>query len=109
MAGVITVRLADVQLRQGPHLAAMAADQHAYEITLQAHRGRILDRNGRLLASDTPVYSVFADPGVIAPHQRAHVAAHLAPIPGLGPPRIEDLPHTTRRFVYLAPHAGADS
>ena len=108
MAAILCVRLADVQLRQGPHLAAMAADQHAVEITLQAHRGRILDREGRLLASDTPVYSVFADPGVIAPDQRAQVAAQLGPVLGLGPARIEDLLNTTGRFVYLAHRVGDD-
>src|SRR4029077_3980106 len=88
MAAILAIRLADVQIRQGPTLSAMAAAQHAEEITLQAHRGRILDRNGRLLASDTPVYSVFADPGVIAPDQRADVATKLAPVLGRGRSRI---------------------
>lgn len=104
MAVVLSGRLVDVQLRQGPHLAAAAAQEHAQEAVLHAHRGRILDRSGRLLASDVPVYAVFADPGVIGPNQRQAVATALAPILGIGPSRLADLLDSPGRFVYLAHH-----
>jgi cell division protein FtsI/penicillin-binding protein 2 len=102
MALILTVRLVDVQLRQGPHLATAAAQEHAQAAVLHAHRGRILDKDGRLLVSDTPVYSVFADPGVITADQRHVVAAALGPVLGMGPSRLEQLLTGTGRFVYLA-------
>lgn len=104
MAIVLTGRLVDVQLRQGPALAAAAAKEHAQEAVLHAHRGRILDRNGRLLASDVPVYAVFADPGVIGPDRRQAVALALSPILGIGPSRLQQLLDSPGRFVYLAHH-----
>jgi stage V sporulation protein D (sporulation-specific penicillin-binding protein) len=99
---VLSLRLADVQLRQHGDLAAAAARQHGIDITLRAHRGRILDRDGSLLAGDVPVYSIFADPGVIRPDQRHAVAARVAPVLGMGPSHLESLMNQPGRFVYLA-------
>jgi cell division protein FtsI/penicillin-binding protein 2 len=102
MTVVLTVRLADVQLLQHRRLASMAAQQHAFVSPLRAHRGRILDRDGSLLAGDVPVYSVFADPGVIPPDQRHRVAERVAPVLGMGPARLETLIDGPGRFVVLA-------
>jgi cell division protein FtsI/penicillin-binding protein 2 len=102
MALLLTVRLFDVQARQGPGLRAMAASSHALQVTLPAHRGQILDRTGRLLASDVTVFDVFADPGLISPAQRHDVAARVAPVLGLGPGKVEEQLATPGRFVYLA-------
>jgi cell division protein FtsI/penicillin-binding protein 2 len=96
------VRLFDVQARQGPGLRAMAASSHALQVTLPAHRGQILDRTGRLLASDVTVFDVFADPGLIAPAQRHDVAMRVAPVLGLGPGKVEEQLAKPGRFVYLA-------
>jgi cell division protein FtsI (penicillin-binding protein 3) len=102
MAVILTWRLFDVQVRQGTKLSGLAASQHALSINLPAHRGRILDVNGRLLASDTPVYSVFADPGVINPDQRHPIATALASLLGMGPSAVEDMLTKTGDFVYVA-------
>jgi len=102
MAMILTFRLMDVQLRQASHLASAAAGEHALESVLHAQRGRLLDRDGRVLASGVPVYDVFADPGIIGPDQRHGVATALSPILGMGPGRIEDLLNHPGRFVYLA-------
>ncbi|TMC47943.1 MAG: penicillin-binding protein 2 [Chloroflexi bacterium] len=102
MAVILFGRLVDVQLREGRHLAAMAAEQHQIAAVLHAHRGRILDRDGRLLAGDVQVYAIFADPGIISENQRSVVAAKLAPILRLGPGRIQSLIDSPNRFVYLA-------
>jgi cell division protein FtsI/penicillin-binding protein 2 len=102
MTVVLTLRLADVQIRQHGSLAAAAARQHGIDITLRAHRGRILDRDGSLLAGDVPVYSIFADPGVIPPDQRHTVAERVGPVLGMGPGHLESLLGEPGRFVYLA-------
>lgn len=102
MALLLCTRLVDVQLAQGPHLRAMAVASHQLQVTLPAHRGRIFDRDGRLIASEVAVYDVFADPGLIPPAQRHDVAAKVAPVLGLGPGKVEDLLAKPGRFVYLA-------
>jgi len=102
MALLITVRLFDVQVRQGGQLRSMATSSHELQVSLPAHRGQILDRSGRLLASDVTVFDVFADPGLIPPSKRHDVALQVAPVIGLGPGKVEELLGKPGRFVYLA-------
>ncbi len=102
MAVTLLVHLVAVQLVQGPQLRAMATASHQSEVTLPAHRGLILDRDGRLLAGDVTVYDVFADPGLISPSQRHDVAMKVSPVLGLGPGKVEQLLASPGRFVYLA-------
>jgi cell division protein FtsI/penicillin-binding protein 2 len=102
MALLITVRLFDVQVRQGGQLRSMATSSHELQVTLPAHRGQILDRSGRLLASDITVFDVFADPGLIPPAKRHDVGLQVAPVLGLGPGKVEEMLAKPGRFVYLA-------
>jgi len=102
MALLLTARLFDVQVKQGPHLRGLAASSHELQVALPAHRGRVYDRDGRLLASDIPVYDVFADPGLIPPSSRHDLAMQVAPVLGLGPGKVEQLVSRPGRFVYLA-------
>ncbi|HZB97327.1 MAG TPA: penicillin-binding protein 2, partial [Candidatus Sulfotelmatobacter sp.] len=100
---ILAVRLTDVQLRQGPQLAAMAAAQRQGLVVLPATRGKILDHLGRVLVSNRPVYAVFADPGLIPDEERERIAAALSPVLSLGPGRVEQLLQTpSTRFVYIA-------
>jgi len=102
MALLLSARLVDVQLKQGPHLRAMAAMSHELQITLPAHRGRIFDRDGRLLTGNVAVYDVFADPSLIPPSDRHDVSVKVAPVLGLGPGKVEELLAKPGQFVYLA-------
>jgi len=102
MALLLSARLVDVQLKQGPHLRAMAATSHELQITLPAHRGRIFDRDGRLLTGNVAVYDVFADPSLIPPSDRHDVSVKVAPVLGLGPGKVEELLAKPGQFVYLA-------
>jgi cell division protein FtsI/penicillin-binding protein 2 len=108
MALLLTVHVFDVQVKQGPHLRTLAAASHESQVTLPAHRGRIFDRDGRLLASDIPVFDVFADPGLIPPSARHDVAVKVAPVLGLGPGKVEELIAKPGRFVYLAKQVSDD-
>lgn len=47
-------RLVSLQIMQGPHYAAIALGQEIRRLELPAPRGQILDRNGRVLATDVP-------------------------------------------------------
>ena len=99
---VLLGRLAYWQVLRHGDMSRLAAAYHDDTITLPAVRGDIIDRNGALLVTNTPVVSVFASPDQIAPADRQHVAQALAPILQLTPDDIMTKLATTRQFVYLA-------
>ena len=109
MAGAIGVRLVDVQVRQSGWLATAADRQHVNTVALHAHRGRILDRAGGLLASDLPLYAVYADPGVIPPADRHADAVALAPVLNMGTGYVEGLLSQPGDFVNLAHGVGEET
>ncbi|HEY6379781.1 MAG TPA: penicillin-binding protein 2, partial [Candidatus Dormibacteraeota bacterium] len=102
MAAAVGARLVDVQVRQAGSLGAAAAAAHQATVVIPAHRGRILDRNGLLLASDLPLYGVYADPGVIPQSQRHDDAVALAPVLGIGTGRLDELLDQPGDYVPLA-------
>lgn len=53
--GVAGARLAKIQLIEHSHYSDLADAQHTHRVTLEPARGRIFDRNGFLLAGNTPV------------------------------------------------------
>jgi cell division protein FtsI/penicillin-binding protein 2 len=99
---VLLGRLAYWQVWRHSDLARLAATYHDDTITLAASRGNILDRNGALLVTNTPVYSIFASPDQITGAERNDIAAKLAPVLQLTPADIEVKLASARQFVYLA-------
>src|SRR2546430_3704151 len=83
-------------------MARLAAAYHDDTITLSAVRGNILDRNGALLVTNTPVFSVFASPDQIPAGERQDIATRLAPVLQLSGADIQVKLATNRQFVYLA-------
>jgi cell division protein FtsI/penicillin-binding protein 2 len=60
------------------HLAALAREQQVRTVTLPAHRGAILDRNGVELAVDQPAKTVYATPYMLGdPRQAAYELAFV--------------------------------
>ena len=56
-------RLLSIQITgqaEGKQMAAMAEAKYARESILKAERGKIIDRNGELIASDTLSYRLIA-------------------------------------------------
>jgi cell division protein FtsI/penicillin-binding protein 2 len=99
---VLLGRLAYWQVWRHSDMARLAAAYHDDTITLPAVRGNILDRNGALLVTNTPVFSIFASPDQISPAQRQDIANRLGPVLQLSPNDIQVKLATTRKFVYLA-------
>lgn len=60
---ILGARLVDVQLLASDAYTSQARNQHEKRVTLQANRGRILDRNGRVLSTNLEAQSYFvSDP-----------------------------------------------
>ena len=78
LALALSLRLGNLQLREGPKLAHAALLQHGQTVESFAKRGAILDRNGGILVRSLPSESIYAVPGEVSD---AHgVAAKLAPL-----------------------------
>lgn len=62
---MLAVRVVYLQVLRGPDLAHRAERQHEKAVALEAERGTIYDRNGRILATDLNVPSLYAVPPLI--------------------------------------------
>lgn len=93
-------RLMQVQAVQHAEYERRARDIHERRVQVKAHRGRILDRRGRLLAADVGAYSYFANPALV--EDPAAVARFFAPLGGQPEYALEQQLRGDGRFVYLA-------
>jgi len=80
---LLAMRLSQVMLVQGPELKKKAETQWTRRQNLAAQRGRIIDRNGLVLAQSGTSYRVLANPPSIAPDDRVRVATEVSDILGL--------------------------
>jgi cell division protein FtsI (penicillin-binding protein 3) len=99
---VLLGRLAYWQVWRHDDMARLAAVYHDDTITLAAVRGNILDRNGAVLVTNRPVFSIFATPDQIPVKDRQPIAARLAVILQVSPEDLRAKLSSTRKFVYLA-------
>jgi penicillin-binding protein 2B len=63
---VLMVRVFWIQVLEGPDWQEKAAKLWAHTSIIKAERGTITDRNGSVLASDVPAYTVVVNPAAIA-------------------------------------------
>ncbi len=101
LAAVLQMRLAYWQVGHHTELTAMARAQHEQRVDLPPTRGRLFDRNGMVLASNSPVYSIFASPDQIPARAKAQLAATLAPILAMEPEELRQRLESNTKFVYL--------
>lgn len=78
---MVTWRLAVIQVKESPRLAALAARKFQRHIVLPAHRGAIKDFNGEYLAHDENVSELYTD----RTHLREVITVrhHLAAVRGM--------------------------
>ncbi len=96
----VGTRLAYLQVVAAPELARRAERQQQRVVTIDAERGTVYDRRGRILAMNLDVPSVYAVPNAI--DQPFRTAAALAKILGV---RRDDLARQLskdRDFIYVA-------
>jgi cell division protein FtsI/penicillin-binding protein 2 len=108
MAIAVFARLVDVQVLQGKALATQAAAQHTASVTVHGSRGIILDRDGRVVASNRTVFDVFADPHLVDPSQRNSVVAQVAPILRVTEASVLHALQQPNQFDYLAKGVSQD-
>ena len=95
----IGARCLQLQVLRRPALLDLARSQQEKAITLDPHRGPLLDRNGKELALSLDVDSIFADPAEVGDPA---VAAHrLAPILGIAPAEVRARLEGDRHFAWL--------
>ena len=80
---VLALRLTQVMIVQGPALQVKAKSQWTRKENLTAQRGRIIDRNGLVLAQSGTAYRVLANPEAIDEDDRVRVATEVSDILGL--------------------------
>jgi len=89
-----------VQVIAAPALAKEGARSSVANLALPAHRGKILDRNGKVLAGDEPLPTVSASPYLITNPQTT--AADLAGVLGLKEGDLARKLTGKGTFVYIA-------
>ena len=98
--GVVLFRLVTLQVLQAAELTEKAGRQHQKTVSLEGARGTIVDRNGKVLAMNLEVPSVFGVPtDVDSPTKTARA---LSPVLHVRANELEQKLRQDRRFVWLA-------
>ncbi len=96
----VTIRLFFLQVAKADDYRRMAKSQRMEKIDLPAKRGRIIDRDGEVLAESRDAETVYATPYLVKDPKKT--ASKLAPILSRSPSSIEKSLRTRSGFVYLA-------
>jgi len=92
-------RLVQIQALEHAEYAEQSRQQHHRWIEFGAHRGMILDRQGRELALDVPATSFYCDPKRV--EEPDSVALHFAALSGRDADTLRHQLDSSRRFLYL--------
>lgn len=103
-AAVLLWRAVDLQIIDNEFLQREGRARYLRTVSVPAHRGKIVDRNGVVLAVSTPVDSVWVNPGEINTESEQWVA--LVRLLGLDAKRTRELVSSrrSREFIYLKRH-----
>ena len=98
---VLLWKAVQLQIVDNYFLQDQGAARHVRDVTINAHRGMLLDRHGEVLAVSTPVDSVWANPMEFAPSSAE--LAQLAQLLELNADSLQSnlQRRQQRKFVYL--------
>ncbi len=96
---VVLLRLFDLHILQAETMTKRANRQHHKTITLDSNRGAILDSQGRALALNLDVPSVYASPVSVKNPRSA--AKRLSKVLELSRPALEQRLRGNREFVWV--------
>jgi len=100
IAGGLTYRLVELQLRNAEEFVEMGRQQRFRTIQLAGDRGDILDRNGNALATSLPSTSFYIDPKFV--EDPIGDAVRLAPVLDMDVEDVRAMLGSSGRFVWLA-------
>ncbi|OOG26463.1 cell division protein [Thioalkalivibrio denitrificans] len=105
---LLGARAFDLQILKQDFLRGEGDARHLRVVSIPAHRGMLLDRNGEPLAVSTPVDSVWANPRetLQSPERLRELAAVLGADHRELHRRLSE--RATREFVYLRRHVNPD-
>ena len=85
MFGIVFFRLWYLQVLSGDHYLAEAKNNQVRDITVQAPRGRIVDRNSKILVDNRSGYAVEVSPAKLPrdPHQKSLLYRRLSRVIGM--------------------------
>jgi len=106
LAVTLLGHLVQVQVVEHANLASAAARSHEMSFDLSAHRGEILDAEGRVLVSIEPAYDIYVDPALISASDRSEDASRIAAVLGLSPAAVA--PVLAKPTQYAALASGVD-
>ena len=88
--GFLAAKLAEVQVVDGPSLAALARQNSVHRVVLEAERGIVYDRHGTPLVANVPAWNIEVVPEAlpIAAGARAAEIAELAELAGADMPAM---------------------
>lgn len=99
IAGGLTYRLVELQLRNAEEFVEIGRQQRFRTIELAGDRGDILDRNGNPLATSLPSTSFFVDPKYV--EDPIGDAIRLAPVLDMDVDVVRGMLAGSGRFVWL--------
>lgn len=97
---VVLIRLVVLQAFQHAEWSKRAEREHEKNVSIEAERGAIYDRNGTVLAMNVEIPSVYAVPGEI--RNAAAVSRKLGPILNIDPKSLAKKIDEGKNFVWLA-------
>lgn len=91
-----------IQIFRSDFLSHLAERQHEHSMVLEPRRGTIYDRNGRALAINLPVYSIYANARAMRQeHEVDHVVEKLAEVFKVDPKQIQAKIDKDKYFVWI--------
>ena len=108
IVGLLLSRVVYLQVFNKDFLQDQGSARHLRTVTVNAHRGMIMDRNGEALAISTPVESIWVNPSMLINERQA--LPRLTRLLGLDLEQTERMLATrmNREFVYLKRHVTPD-
>jgi cell division protein FtsI (penicillin-binding protein 3) len=98
---VLTVRAFWIQGPGNAFYQKQGKSRYQRTLLLPATRGKIFDRNGRVLATSLPVRAIWAIPDAVPPELAAEKMTALAKLLGLRLPSLRAKLAESKNFVYL--------
>ncbi len=98
---VFSVKLVLIQIFRASYLSKLADQQHNHTVEIEPIRGTIYDRNGRPLAFNVAVYSLFANPRAMSFAEKKKAVERLSDLLQMDAVFIREQLQKNKYFVWI--------